>query len=1029
MCGISAVIGKGSEEAIVKKSLSKIKHRGEKLFELKSFNDCVLGANRLAIVDRPHGKQPLSNETKTVFAVQNGEIYNYKELKKELESNGHMFRTDSDTEVLVHLWEEYNTKMLEKIDSEMYAFVIYDSKKNKVFVARDPLGVKPLYYAVDSKNRMHFASEIKQLSQFSFIKKIREFPAGHYYFNKKFTKYFEIKTSNEFSDEKQVKEKLKELTEKAVKKRVQTDLPIAVFLSGGVDSALLMELAVRNHPKVTAIILGFPGSSDFENAVKLCKEKNYSYKVVYPEINYEKELKELIYYLESFEPLIVRQAFANNIISREAKKLGFKIVLVGEAADELFAGYNEFSFLTEKNINKGCELLLKSLSNGHHMRVDKMAMKHTIETRSPFFDSELVDFALKIDGKLKIKKTNHRLTTKYIWRELAKEFVPEFIALRFKAPFANGAGMDIGFNFRAEDGVLAKLSHKHTTKKELKKIQKEFPEYNFTTREEAFYFNYYKKFLFDKFHEGRKRLVVKDNLIDLEQGTETRLLIAEFDKLAMYFPAYLASALGLYEKNGLSVDFIATGGDDKTYSSLIQNSAQIGMADPMFAFIDNPFAVKGEIIASLLISAPLYAVSFKEFKINSLKDFKGLNLGTFEEFSTTNTITKVMLPKVSVKSIHHSEIQQALISKEIDVVIVNSETAFELEALGAKIIYSFKERIPHFLFSGFTVAGTLEEKYRKELPKFLQALLESMNFIKVNPEKALSEFKKEFSLKQPKKTFKEYSGLWSSDLKINKIDLDNSLHYWRKLYPGLLHKINPFFLKQKHDLILHELKKGKISRSPPFREFELLELLKEKVKQGKPIPLIGFWGASDKKHADSNDFACIKNLAELNESIKSFFPLGIEFTFILSDMHAELNGFSKKNYAVYLKEIASLLKKHKFKSVYLSSLWKKHFISKQKILKVISSKSFHWKNSLLSQKLLIQAEKHHKLADPLKGAQVYFVARTLESKAITKQFSKHIFFAFSSSLFQPIYPNLPTLFFYSLKKGFSKAPWFLDSKN
>lgn len=177
MCGIGAIYGKNikEKEFSIKRSLQLIEHRGYSLYETKILDNCVLGCNRLEIVDRPKAIQPQTNEDESVFVVFNGEIFNYKELMKELSDKGHKFKTNSDTEVLVHLWEEYGEEMVKKLDSEMFAFFIYDKNKNSFFVARDPYGIKPLYYALDNLGNYHFASEIKQLSQFKEIDEISFF--------------------------------------------------------------------------------------------------------------------------------------------------------------------------------------------------------------------------------------------------------------------------------------------------------------------------------------------------------------------------------------------------------------------------------------------------------------------------------------------------------------------------------------------------------------------------------------------------------------------------------------------------------------------------------------------------------------------------------------------------------------------------------------------------------------------------------------------------------------------------------------
>ncbi len=531
MCGIIGIFGKSEDmKGEINDSLQKIEHRGTYLYETKIFGDAGLGVNRLAIVDEYGGKQPISNEDETIFAVQNGEIFNYKELKKSLEDKGHKFKTNCDTEILVHLFEEYKDKMINMIDSEMFAFIIYNKITNEVFVARDIIGVKPLCYAHDNLGRIFFSSEIKQLSNKEGIKNIYEFPAGNYFFNGKFTKYFDFTAKIRYN--KQIlKSKIKVIIENAVKKRVQTNQPIGVFLSGGVDSSLIMELATRYHNDVTAIILGYSDSPDYINAIRLCKEKKWRYVVVNPDINYEEEIENMIYYLESYEPNIVRHSFANELVSKKAKELGLKIVLVGEGSDELFAGYNEFAQIPERKINIGCKMLLEAMSNGHCMRVDKLAMKHTIEIRSPFYDTSLIKLALSIPGHLKIKKNKGLIITKAILREIACDYLPSYIAYRYKAPFANGAGMNIGYNFNSSDGILSKIANKNIDDNMFNSTIKSYSKYNFKTKEEVMNFLIYKNFNYYKFKNGEKRIIIKDNLKDIaktKRDIKTEKTISEF---------------------------------------------------------------------------------------------------------------------------------------------------------------------------------------------------------------------------------------------------------------------------------------------------------------------------------------------------------------------------------------------------------------------------------------------------------------------------------------------------------------------
>lgn len=509
MCGIVAIFGERKDkEDILKISLSKITHRGEYSFEYKIFDQAALGVNRLAIVDEKFGMQPQEDESGEIFAIQNGEIFNFSLLTQKLELRGHIFHTHNDTEVLVHLWKEYKEKMIFELDSEMFAFVIYDKKFNEFFVARDRLGVKPLYYAFDENKNFYFASELKALVCLEDIKEIREFPPGHYFYKNKFVKYFDITINEGEVDEKIIREFLEE----SVEKRVQTDLPIAVFLSGGVDSSLVMELATRFHKNVTALILGEIDSLDYTYAIKLCEEKKWKYKVIEPKVDYESEIEKIIYFVEAYDPNIVRHAFANNSISQFAHDLGFKIVLTGEGSDEIFAGYNEFLDIDTSKINLGCKMLLESMSNGNLMRIDKMAMRYAIEIRCPFFDQKLVDVALSLKGLCKVGEYNGKRYTKLILRKIALNYLPEYIALRDKAAFANGAGMDVGKNYKTGDGILGEIAKRRISDVKVLKIQHNFPMYKLETKEEIMLFEYYHSFGYHKFIEGRKRLIVKDTL-------------------------------------------------------------------------------------------------------------------------------------------------------------------------------------------------------------------------------------------------------------------------------------------------------------------------------------------------------------------------------------------------------------------------------------------------------------------------------------------------------------------------------------
>ncbi len=1028
MCGIIGIFGNNNSKKRAHQSLEKITHRGSNIFEVEFFENGALGANRLAIVDRENGRQPKHNEDRSIFVAQNGEIFNYKKLKKELEEKGHRFKSDSDTEVLVHLYEEYGPEMVKKIDSEMFAFVIYDKKNNKIYAARDPLGVKPLYYAYDKSGQLYFASELKQLSFFEDIEKINNFPPGSFFYNGKIKKYFKLKTSNTLTDESKTISLLEKNIVEAVAKRVDTDLPIGVFLSGGVDSSLIMEIAARLHPDVTAIILGYPNSSDYEFATRLCKERKYKYHIVRPDADYEKELDELIYHAETYEPNVIRHSFSINICAKEAQRLGLKIVLVGEASDELFCGYNEFSSLPENAINNGSLMLVDNLNVGQLQRVDRMAMKHTIEVRVPFLDKNVVETAMKISGNLKIKRENHQITTKYILRKLAANFLPDYIAWRYKVPFSNGAGMNVGNNYKSQDGDVAKAVLNKPEENISEASRRRYP---VTTREERYYLSKFSSYGFDKLIGSEKRLIVKEKINELNKSKKVRFLVGEFGRLAIYFPAYFAAEKGIFNLHNLDVDFISTGGDDKTYSSLVNNSAHIGLSDPMFAMFENKEGVKGEIIGELVNSSPSMAVTINpNIKISGLKDFAKYKIGTFQKYSTTHTTIKSILPReTEIMPLEFNQLLNKLIDRSVDIAVILPEQAYNLTLLGGKIVFDFKTVFPKMLYSGFTIANILEPRYRKHLKSFIVAVRESIRYIYKNKEEALKLFIKIFpEIKQPEIVFNSYLSLWSNIIRVDKEEYRQAYNIWKNEYPELLKNYTPFFrTPSKADPTIEVINSREYRKDFPFLEDILEKIIINSIESGKPLKLVGFWGAGDKESVGAEDNNFLKRFYEYIQNIKKISGLEIEITWILADEHAVANGYAKEKVKKYLFTINDLIAARGFKTIYLSSLWKNWKINQRLIDSFIKQKKQGWWNEInIAKQLEEQAEKRFKYEDKKVGAKKYYTIRTMEKKYIEKDFKDYIFFAFSDGQMQSIYPKMPTIYLHAQKRGNGEVPWFTD---
>lgn len=523
MCGIAAIIGNNKQESgTLKKMLLPIAHRGEQKYfnESADFSTCVLGMNRLAIVDRERAKQPISSSDGRYHIVFNGEIYNYKDLQGELKEIGCSFTTDSDTEVLVNGYGAWGEKLLDRV-SGMFAFFIYDSKDNTFFAARDPFGVKPLYWAKDEGGNYYFASEIKSLAELDEIKNINLFPPGNFMDNGKLKKYFSIDSKiDELISEDIAVNKIQELLDRSIKIRTQTDLPIAVYLSGGIDSTAVLATALKYHKDVTAIIVGSDQSTDRKIAVQYCEENNIKYIVGIPPTEEElvKAIPEIIRATESFEPNMIRQSAVSYFIAKTAAENGFKVILCGEGSDEIFAGYPEFALLaTPKEIEQKILSFLSDLHRTQLQRVDRTSMAFTTEVREPFLDKDLVRFVLAIPPSLKIVDTGGKIISKYILRKAMQNRLPSYIYDREKVVLSEGAGFK---GNQKIGGLFYDIVSEKISDKEFEAIKEKYAEWNLETKEEVFYFKHYLEFGYEKAVFNQQRTTV--NKTDTQQD-DTKL--------------------------------------------------------------------------------------------------------------------------------------------------------------------------------------------------------------------------------------------------------------------------------------------------------------------------------------------------------------------------------------------------------------------------------------------------------------------------------------------------------------------------
>jgi asparagine synthase (glutamine-hydrolysing) len=493
MCGIAGIINHThNPKSEIEYMLKEIAHRGDTDPVYRVFGNSILGSVRLKIVDRTNGTQPFFNENKSVGIVFNGEIYNYQNLKTELEKKGHHFLTDCDTEVLVNLYEEYKEDMLHYLDG-MFAFLIFDLNNNTFFGVRDYFGVKPFFYCWNN-DVFYFSSEMKSFIGLE-VNIYEELKPGHFITNNKVCQYYKLRNPFWIKDTTEnIMFKVRELVESAIKKRVQTDLPIATFLSGGLDSTIIHLLSCKYHKNVTALIVGEDSGEDVIYAKRFCEDYNLKYHhIKTSKDTLLQNIPDIIYSIETFEPNPIRGSLLSMKLGELAHNKGFKVALCGEGSDEIFGGYGDFLFLNDENeFHNEIMYLLNDLYRTQLLRIDKTGMKYAVEVREPFLDRTLVEYVNNIHPNLKVAlNSKGRLTTKYILREAFKDILPDYIYSREKMTLMEGAGTG---SVERGKGLLSEYANLHVSDSEFQNISNKYTEYNLNDKEESYCFNIFKQY-------------------------------------------------------------------------------------------------------------------------------------------------------------------------------------------------------------------------------------------------------------------------------------------------------------------------------------------------------------------------------------------------------------------------------------------------------------------------------------------------------------------------------------------------------
>ena len=505
MCGIIGLFNIHNEQTMRTEALKmagKIRHRGPDWSGSYSDAHCILMHERLSIVDVEHGAQPLyDTKTKRVLAV-NGEIYNHKELEKTL-SNSHNFQTNSDCEVLLYLYDEFGADFLNEIDG-IFAFSLYDPNTKDYFVARDHIGIIPLYIGWDENGVTYVASEMKSIE--SYCEKLQEFPPGNYYKNGEFTQWYQPNWVNEIPTDAVSLPKLKKALEDSVHKQLMCDVPYGVLISGGLDSSVIAAIAAKYSkkrvesgdaeeawwPRLHSFAIGLDGSPDLK-AAKIVAD---AIGTVHHECKYTIQegldaLRDVIYHLETYDVTTIRAATPMYLMARKIKSMGIKMVLSGEGADEVFGGYLYFHMAPNKEeLHHETVRKLQKLSKYDCLRANKSMAAWGIEARVPFLGKEFLEYAMNIDPADKMCSDGK--AEKYVLRKAFEGIIPDEVLWRQKEQFSDG----VGYNWI--DSLKANADEK-VSDDNLANAKRKFPIQPPTTKE-----GYYYREIFDEMYPSNE---------------------------------------------------------------------------------------------------------------------------------------------------------------------------------------------------------------------------------------------------------------------------------------------------------------------------------------------------------------------------------------------------------------------------------------------------------------------------------------------------------------------------------------------
>ena len=458
MCGIVGIFQiKQQTSELRKKALKmsqKIRHRGPDWSGIYVGKTAILAHERLSIVDPQSGGQPLYSPDKKQILAVNGEIYNHRDIRAKY-AGKYDFQTGSDCEVILALYKDKGIHFLEDLNG-IFAFALYDEEKDDYLIARDPIGVIPLYIGKDNEGRVYVASELKALE--GFCDRYEPFLPGHYYWGKegKMTRWYtrDWMSYDAVKDNGASVADVHDALEAAVQRQLMSDVPYGVLLSGGLDSSVISAIAKKYSakrietdsqsaawwPQLHSFAVGLKGAPDLAKA----KEVADHIGTVHHEINYTVQegldaIRDVIYFIETYDVTTVRASTPMYLLARVIKSMGIKMVLSGEGADEVFGGYLYFHKApTAKDFHEETVRKLSKLYLYDCLRANKSLSAWGVEGRVPFLDKEFLDVAMRLNPEAKMCPGS--TIEKKIVREAFSDMLPESVAWRQKEQFSDGVG-------------------------------------------------------------------------------------------------------------------------------------------------------------------------------------------------------------------------------------------------------------------------------------------------------------------------------------------------------------------------------------------------------------------------------------------------------------------------------------------------------------------------------------------------------------------------------------------------------------